>query len=111
VDLLQWNVDDFHMWLPNPQVVMQHHDQPSSVFVKLSSSSHALNLHGYTAHHYEHLDNDRDNEETAILVKDFVFLASFNIQTPLQVTTVHLNLLNLLMLQHPLIVSSTSVAY
>lgn len=25
VDLLQWNVDDFHVWLPNPQVVTQHH--------------------------------------------------------------------------------------
>lgn len=71
--------------------------QPSSVFRERSSPSHALNLHGYTSHHYEHLDNDRDNEETAILVKDFVFSASFNIHTPLQVTRAHLNLLSLLL--------------
>jgi hypothetical protein len=47
--------------------------------------------------HYDHLNSDRANEETAILVKDFVFSASFNIHTPLQVTTTHLNLLNLLL--------------
>jgi hypothetical protein len=33
VDLLQWNVDVFHMWLPNTQVVTQYRD-PAVIHLK-----------------------------------------------------------------------------
>jgi hypothetical protein len=71
--------------------------QPLSILRKLISSSHSLNLHGCTAHRHDHLDSSRANEETAFCVKVFIFSASFNIQTALQVATVHLNVLDLLL--------------
>jgi hypothetical protein len=70
--------------------------RPSSIFRKLNSPFYALHLHGYTSHHYDHLNSDMANEEMATLVKDFIS-ASVNIQTPLNITTAHLNLLSLLL--------------
>jgi hypothetical protein len=44
--------------------------------------SQSWNLHGYTTHRYDHLDGERANTGTAVLVKECIFFStSVNIQS------------------------------
>lgn len=55
-------------------------------------------LHSYSAHYYDHRNGDRANGGTHVLVKECIFLATVNIQTPLQVNPALLNGSNLSLL-------------
>jgi hypothetical protein len=66
--------------------------QSQSVSRKLISGSHALNLSTFTAHHHNHLNGNRANRGTDILVKNYFSSFPFNFQPPQQDITVHLNL-------------------
>jgi hypothetical protein len=55
---------------------------------------HALNLHSYMAHQYDHPHNMRASGEMAIILKDCIYCVLINLSSPLQVTAVHLHQLN-----------------
>jgi hypothetical protein len=70
--------------LSNIETLTQYHD-PGIICLEETQlrPSLLLNLRGYTTHRYDYLDGDRANGGTVILVKDCIFSAPNNIQTPL----------------------------
>lgn len=85
MDLVQWNVHGFYSRFPDKQALIWYQD-PNVICLQKTPlhPSHTLNLCGYLADHYDHLDSDRANGGTATVVKDFIIYTSLNRHSPLQ---------------------------
>jgi exonuclease III len=85
MDLLRWNVNDIHTRLPDLEAVMQYHN-PDIICLQETHlhSTHSLNFHDLMAYNYNHIGSDSASGGTPI-----------TFQSPLQASTIHLTLTNL----------------
>jgi hypothetical protein len=69
MDQLQWNVSGFCTWFPDLQDLIKYCDPLINWLQEpYIHPCHALNVHGFVLHHYDHISSDRGNKRLAIIL-------------------------------------------